>query len=212
MRVLCLCSFIMRANAQCASGSYLSGGSCVSCPVGHECPTSLAAVACASGTYALGGYTACVTCPPGYACPSTGSAPVQCSAGQYSVGGQATVRGYIDPDWHSCCPAPPPLTRLFLFTLQCTSCPIGRYQNAVGSSNCPICPGGSSCATVASAPASCAAGRYSLDGDASCTQCSPGTYQPSTGQTGCLPCPAGQSCGVRPLADAMLVTAGLCDV
>jgi hypothetical protein len=82
------------------------------------------------------------------------------------------------------------------WVLQCTSCPSGRYQNSAGQSWCTVCPGGYSCASASAAPAACAAGKFSLDGDGACSQCSAGSYQPSTAQTGCLPCPAGMYCGV----------------
>ena len=85
----------------------------------------------------------------------------------------------------------------------------GGYYALGGFTNCTICPAGSSCASITSAPVACASGEYSPEGDPICHGCNAGYYCPAphlpttacpdgswsaANSTVCNLCAAGHSC------------------
>jgi hypothetical protein len=74
-------------------------------------------------------------------------------------------------------------------------CPIGKYSVA-GSTECTVCPIGTSCPNVGmSMGTSCAKGRYGdREGVTECTECQAGRYTDKVGQIACRGCSAGKYC------------------
>lgn len=139
---------------------------------------------CPAGTYFDSPMSACITCAAGTY--STGAADValDCPAGTYSAATGNTALS------------------------DCTACASGKYQEQTGQTSCDDCPAGKSC--TASLASNCAAGSYSLGGEATCTTCPAGSmcptpataptvcpdgsYTSATGQSLCNQCPAGSEC------------------
>ena len=76
----------------------------------------------------------------------------------------------------------------------CEDCEVGKYQNQTGTSECTVCPAGTS-QTVAAKPYcnSCAAGKYTNNdtNKVVCIDCDVGTYQDGEASTGCQDCQPG---------------------
>lgn len=163
------------ACATCAAGAVSVPGSpiCVDvCPVGTFVSGDTC-MPCAAGTYGVGG-NVCRPCPPGTANPEAGmfgidNACAQCGPGTRSAGGAASCQLCASGTWASA-------SRTF----DCTPCPAGTSNDAVGART-------NGCAT-------CAQGKYAAAGDPTCNDCPAGTHGSGTGATSvsaCENCAAG---------------------
>jgi hypothetical protein len=73
-------------DCKCISGKFLSGGVCLTCPVGMVCAVSEDPLQCSQGSYCPSGSTAEIPCPAGSYC-ATPSTKVQCAENTYCPAG-----------------------------------------------------------------------------------------------------------------------------
>jgi len=168
----------------CPVGTYLTGGSCVSCAAGTY--SSVAGVAvcdeCPSGRYSNDtGLSDCLLCAPGYfIADSSEQQCTACGVGKY--GAQDGMTACLD-----CEPG-----RYVNATnaLDCITCDDGEYQPSSGNVLCLGCIAGTYSEITKRTCLACPNGRYSDDGMSTCTDCGVGRYATPTG---CQDCPAGSS-------------------
>jgi hypothetical protein len=186
-------------TTSCPAGQYLSGNTCVNCPVGSFCtggtsqPTQCPAgtvspagatsasqcvsinnpitTSCPAGKY-LSGNT-CVNCPAGSFCTGGTSQPTQCPAGTYCDGGNTQTGGSKPP---LACPAGTTSPAGATSASQCVSInnPITTSCPAgqyLNGNTCVNCPVGSFCTGGTSQPTQCPAGTTSPAGATSASQC-----------------------------------------
>ncbi|KAL0230075.1 hypothetical protein PCE1_003639 [Barthelona sp. PCE] len=173
------------SKTDCPAGYYTpvdGRSSCSACPAGKYCMEvgTDTPVACASGSYSLGGAAWCETTPTGYFSPTSDVMPLPCAPGTYQGSENST---------------------------SCSSCPAGKYcpGTTTTPTNCAkgyYSPGGLAQCEIApantyvpvegmSAPALCPDGQYSSAGSEECTDCESGMVCPAgPGQSGFF-CPGG---------------------
>jgi hypothetical protein len=75
--------------------------------------------------------------------------------------------------------------------LQCQNCGLNKFSNALKSSSCSLCVGGTfSSITNATSCQVCSIGKFSYSG-VSCQDCPKGTYAQTIGSSSCILCPDG---------------------
>ena len=150
---------------------------------------------CNAHTYSeQSGQTSCIEVKPGHQ-RSGPTTQVECSAGKYGTGGNATCQNCDVGQFQD---APGSTT--------CRGCPSGWANKNNGSSSCNAVPAGFytsqgkqskcergfTCAGADKSPEPCPNGTYTNStGSVSCIPCSPGTFASSPGSLKCKNCPAG---------------------
>ena len=148
----------------CVAGYYLSGGSCTQCGVGSY----KSAIGDGGCTTASSGYYTVDSSNNALSSPYKGAVGVkQADKGYYVVdsSGTATNSGGVRQD----------------------ACPVGRYADADGTTECTSCGSQETTAdsgSTSSTDCVCVAGYYLSGG--SCTQCGVGSYKSAIGDGGAL--------------------------
>lgn len=151
---------------QCLAGTYISGLSCIDCPVGRYAMSNgmYSCSACPKGRYASSvASQSCTLCPVGRYTTTVGNSVCdeQCPSG---------TRGLTSNT-----------TDITSNGTSCVSCGIGWYQPNKGQTQCLECPQGMVCATA---------------GLSTGTPCPQGTYNRQIGgtsETECVSCPSGRT-------------------
>ena len=228
-------TYCPRGTAQveiCAVGEYSpveGSAECLSCPMGHYCPTPDRALPCPETTYnpieGASDIGQCLACSQGFQCESPAQEQVPCSPGYYCPSG---VERTICPARHFCpqSSAAPIECDVEHFcpegSVAQTVCPPGHYcaddysnppATEIGSEFPTPCPNG----TYSPLPTqvtiggvlrfgclTCSGGYYCTEGSAGQTQCMEGFYCPA-GSAEPIECPPAASC---PLGSASPI---LCD-
>lgn len=130
----------------CPVGTYFSGMSCLSCPVGSQ----------QLNTLTVSGIAVCWTCPAGMASPVASSPCTACAAGTFSAtagSGSCTpcTAGSYTPFGGATACQLCPAGYISAAGSVCTPCSAGTFAAAAGSSVCTPCASGTVSATGATA-------------------------------------------------------------
>jgi len=176
----------------CVAGKYsdMKGNNaeenCQECHMGKY-QVELAAklcIDCEAGKYNnLVGREGCKICPPNSQSKNPGSTICSCTKGYF---------GYGSMDCLSC---PVGKYGKYEASMACTDCPRGKYLNAMGSIdelNCTMCLANSDTSVSGSKMCACNKGFSGLDVNGSCIKCSRGKYKTDFGSIQCTGCPRGK--------------------
>ena len=183
---------------------------CQKCPKGMYCPlpgTVIATRLCLEGYYCPSGTvnptsTASLLCPMGNRCPEGSWAPEPCPQGSYQdeegkkdckvcpAGSYCgALNGTVIP---TLCPAGSSCEE---GSSTISPCPLGSYQDVVGSEYCKPCLEGHYCNEAGgTTPVPCTPGTYCPVGSTNMSPCKAGSYQNMTGSSDCQLCPSGYYC------------------
>lgn len=176
---------------QCDLGKYVVGRICVDCPLGTHKDT-VAALECRNCPSGFNtdttGNIDCYVCPPGQQCG--------CPWGQYGTDGncQDCPVGYSSTGELECTACPLAKYQDSIGQGKCLDCPAGTFGDVLGATQCKDCPTGQfQLFTGAGACEDCPRGRFG--GGIECANCTAGKSTLQTGSISdaqCLDCPAGK--------------------
>ena len=188
----------------CAPGraqSSTAALNCTACVLGRFSSSSGASHcdACPSGTESQGvGASFCSLCPSGYERGPFAVICTPCTAGSSSFGGalpcEVVGPGLFVASPGSAFAQPCPVGRYQNESgaTDCIDCRVGSYQAASGSPVCSPCRAGSYARRPGQAQCdSCTAGRSSAGGQSVCSDCAPGTISEGVGAVECSLCSPG---------------------
>ena len=139
-------------NAYCSNtcstpGTYLSGGSCLYCPVNtYSIGNAQVCTACAPGTFAVStGSSSCSAAPAGYSVAPGSAVAVACAAAVPPSSAGSSCYSTTDS----------PGTYAAAGAQMCTTCAMGSFAPSAASASCALCNSTCSAAYNAATPPNC---------------------------------------------------------